>query len=85
MISLFVGGANDGKRMVLPDYRLPVVRLAVPPSSFELRRGLIRTEDYSLRRLSTSECDFEFYAPVDTAIGTAVALLLANYPQPKRD
>jgi hypothetical protein len=82
MTSLFVGGANDGKRIVLPGHGLPVVRLAIPPITFELRQRPA-TEEYSLRSLVTAERGFTFYAPVNMDTSDAVALLIDNYPQPK--
>jgi hypothetical protein len=74
--ALFVGGANDGKRMDLHD--LPIVRLPLPPDQQTSWRG-IETEDYRKERLATKNRVFEFYVSVGLSTESAIARLLACY------
>jgi len=73
--ALFVGGANDGLRMVVPD--LPIVRLPLPPDQQTSWIG-IKTEEYRKKRLATQNRVFEFYVAVGLSKESAIARLLTG-------
>lgn len=74
--ALFVGGANDGLRMVVPD--LPIVRLPLPARLQTSRSGL-ESEDYHKVRLATQNRVFEFYVAIGLSTESAISRLIACY------
>lgn len=78
--SMFIGGANDGKRIEVPD--LPRIRVPLPPDLQE-PGGFFRTEDYRKEMLATRELTFTFYVAQGISIEVAVLRLLEYYsPKP---
>lgn len=74
MKSIFIGGANDGKSVEVPD--LPIVRLPIPS---HMHRSGVETEDYRKERLATEKQVFEFYVSQSLSLESALLKLLARY------
>lgn len=73
--ALFVGGENDGRRMLVEP--LERIRLPLPPEkqkSFQME-----TEDYCIELLRTQNAEFAFYRSTSISLETALRRLFKYY------
>lgn len=73
--ALFVGGENDGRRIMVEP--LERIRLPLPP---EKQKGFqMETEDYCIELLRTQHAEFGFYRSTRISLEEAIRRLFAHY------
>ena len=88
--SLFIGGARDGERLLIPQ-DMRVVQLPKPPPEVPLWNmsmdvnAVLETELYRREYLRTQKAEWSFFVEHETSIENAIDRLLGNYkPNPSR-
>ena len=82
--SLFIGGARDGERLLIPQ-DMRVVKLPKPPPDVPLWdmsmdvNAVLETELYHREYLRTQKAEWSFFVEHKTSIENAIDRLLGNY------